>query len=171
MAQGFWIKLQYWTSFREGNMHDVIENGLEEYLGGKVRRDFQAHLAQCAECRAEVRQFEEFSGLFQALREPEPVQPEPGFYFRLSQNIDAQRQPSIWSIFSLDAVFGRRVAFASLMMLALAGSFLISRETGFERLNMNSPEAVMAAHDVSVPHEPSADRDRMLVTLASYEQR
>jgi predicted anti-sigma-YlaC factor YlaD len=151
-------------------MHRVIENGLEEYLGGQVRRDFQAHLAECEECRSEVRQFEEFSGMFQALREPEAVQPDPGFYFRVSQTIEAQRQPSLWSIFSLDAVFGRRVAFASLMTLALVGSFLVFNETGYEAPGVSAPEAAMASHDVSVPHESSVDRDRMLVTLASYEQ-
>lgn len=150
-------------------MHDVIQNGLEEYLGGQVRRDFQAHLAECAECRTEVRQFEDLSGLFHALREPDPVQPEPGFYFRVSRNIEAQSQDSIWSIFSLDAVFGRRVAFASLMTLALVGSFLISRETGYQAPGRIGPEAAMASHDVSVPHESSADRDRMLLTLASYD--
>jgi anti-sigma factor RsiW len=150
-------------------MHKVIEDGLEDYLGGQVRRDFQAHLQQCVECRTEVQQFEELSGLFKELRVEEPVQPAPGFYFRVSQNIEAQRRPSIWSIFSLDAAFGRRVAFGSLMTLAIVGSFLVTRETGFEPQNLNSPEAVMASHDVSVPHESSADRDRMLATLASYD--
>jgi anti-sigma factor RsiW len=153
-------------------MHDVIENGLEEYLGGQVRRDFQAHLAECAECRLEVRQFEELSGMFHALREPEPVEPDPGFYFRVSQTIESQQQqPTFWSIFSLDAVFGRRVAFASLMTLAIVGSFLVSSESGFENPAVNGPEAAMASHDVSVPHESSVDRDRMLVALASYQQR
>ena len=151
-------------------MHDVIENGLEEYLGGQVRRDFQAHLAECEECRLEVRQFEEFSGLLHVLREPETVQPDPGFYFRVTQAIEVQRQPSIWSIFSLDAVFGRRVAFASLMTLALVGSFLISSETGYDNPGASVPEQAMASHDVSIPHESSVDRDRMLVTLASYQQ-
>jgi anti-sigma factor RsiW len=152
-------------------MHDVIENGLEEYLGGQVRRDFQAHLAECEECRVEVRQFEELSGMLHALREPEPVQPDPGFYFRVTQTIESQQQPSLWSIFSLDAVFGRRVAFASLMALAIVGSFLVSSESGFENPNVNGPEAAMASHDVSIPHESSVDRDRMLVALASYRQQ
>jgi len=150
-------------------MHKIIEEGLEDYLGGQVRRDFQAHLDQCGECRTEVQQFEDLSGLFQELRVAEPVQPAPGFYFRLSQNIEAQRRPSIWNIFSLDAAFGRRVAFGSLLTLAIVGSFLVSRETGFEPPNPNNPESVMASHDVSVPHESSVDRDRMLVTLASYD--
>jgi len=152
-------------------MHDVIENGLEEYLGGQVRRDFQAHLADCEKCRVEVRQFEELSGMLHALREPEPIQPDPGFYFRVTQAIESQQQPTFWSIFSLDAVFGRRVAFASLMTLAIVGSFLVSSESGFENPSANGPEAAMASHDVSIPHESSVDRDRMLVALASYQQQ
>jgi hypothetical protein len=152
-------------------MHDVIENGLEEYLGGQVRRDFQAHLAECEECRVEVRQFEELSGMFHALRESEPIQSDPGFYFRVTQAIESQQQPTFWSIFSLDAVFGRRVAFASLMTLAIVGSFLVSSESGFENPSVNGPEDAMASHDVSIPHESSVDRDRMLVTLASYRQQ
>jgi anti-sigma factor RsiW len=153
------------------NMHDVIENGLEEYLGGQVRRDFQAHLAECEACRVEVRQFQELSGLFQSLREPEPIQPDPGFYFRVTQTIESQQQPSFWSVFSLDALFGRRVAFASLMMLAVVGSVLVFSETGYEAPGVSGPEEAMAAHDVSIPHESSVDRDRMLVTLASYQQQ
>jgi anti-sigma factor RsiW len=152
-------------------MHDVIENGLEEYLGGQVRRDFQAHLAECEECRVEVRQFEELSGMFRALSEPEAIQPNPGFYFRVTRTIEAQQKPSIWSMFSLDAVFGRRVAFGSLITLALVGSVLVSSESIFDAPGMNGPEQAMASHDVSVPHESSLDRDRMLVTLASYEQK
>jgi predicted anti-sigma-YlaC factor YlaD len=128
-------------------------------------------LEECPECRQEVRQFEELSGMFQALREPEPVQPSPGFYFRVTQTIESQTEPSIWSIFSLDAAFGRRVAFAALMTLAVAGSFLVSSESGFEAPDASGLEAAMASHDVSIPHESSVDRDRMLVTLASYQQQ
>jgi hypothetical protein len=152
-------------------MHDVIQNGLEEYLGGQIRRDFQAHLDQCAECRTEVRQFEDLSGLFHSLKEPEPIAVDPGFYFRVTQKIEAEREPSVWSIFSLDAVFGRRVAFASLMTLALVGSFLISNETGYQDPGVTGPEAVMASHDVSAPHDTVSDRDRVFASLASYEEQ
>ena len=152
-------------------MHHVIENGLEEYLGGQVRRDFQAHLAECEECRVEVRQFEELSGMFHTLREPEAIQPDPGFYFRVTQTIESQQQPSFWSIFSLDAAFGRRVAFASLMTLAIVGSVLVSSESSNGTPGVSGPEAAMASHDFSVRHEFGVDRDHMLVTLASYQQQ
>jgi predicted anti-sigma-YlaC factor YlaD len=152
-------------------MHEVIEKGLEDYLGGQVRRDFQAHLAECENCRAEVRQFEELSGMFSALREPEAIQPDPGFYFRVTQAIEARQQPSIWSLFSLDAVFGRRVAFGSLMTLAIVGSLLLSTESNVEIPGQNEPVQAMASHDFSISHESGVDRDHMLVTLASYQER
>jgi len=53
--------------------------------------------------------------------------------------------------------------------LALVGSVLVTSESGFYATTFTSPEAVMASHDVSVPHESSTDRDRMLATLASYD--
>jgi predicted anti-sigma-YlaC factor YlaD len=151
-------------------MHAVIQDGLEEYLGGHTRRDFQAHLDECAECRTEVLEFRELSGLFREMREAEPIAVDPGFYFRLSENLEARKRPSFWNLFSLDGVFGRRVAFASLMALTVMGGVLISQETGDIGIAAApAAPAIMASHDFSAPHEAGADRDRMMVTLASYE--
>jgi hypothetical protein len=154
-------------------MHAVIQDGLEDFLGGHTRRDFQAHLDQCAECQGEVREFQKLSGLFQVMREREQLAPEPGFYFRLSENLEAQKKPSFWSLFSLDSVFGRRLVFASLMTLTILGGILISQENGDiggQPSHAAAPDAIMASHDFAAPHESGADRDRMMVTLASYEQ-
>jgi anti-sigma factor RsiW len=151
-------------------MHAVIQDGLEEYLGGHTRRDFQAHLDQCAECRTEVLEFRELSGIFREMREAEPIAIDPGFYFRLSENLEVQKRPSFWSLFSLDGVFGRRVAFGSLMALTVMGGILISQETGDMGVQAAPPTAIIASHDFSAPHEDGSDRDRMMVTLAGYEQ-
>jgi anti-sigma factor RsiW len=154
-------------------MHEVIQNGLEDYLGGTVRRDFQAHLDQCGECRVEVSEFVAISSIFTVFKEDVPVaeeaagQPAPGFYYRLSQNLEAQKSISPWSIFSIDAVFGRRVAFASLMTLAVLGGLLVSRESDFRANELVQPEAIMA-HTNTVPHDAATDRDRMMLTLATY---
>ena len=80
----------------------------------------------------------------------------------------AEPVPSFWSLFSLDPGFGRRVVFASLLTLAVLGSYLVSRET--EYIAAPSPEAVMAI-DQSPAQDLGAarDRDMMLVTLTSYE--
>jgi len=150
-------------------MHRIIEEGLEDYLSGVVRRDFQAHLDQCRECSREIVEFESCSGLLSLLGEKsqEPVQPDPGFYFRVSQVIETQKA-SPWSLFSLDAIFSRRIIFASLMTLALLGSVLVARDSDMD-WDGSTPEAIMASHDTSAPHEAVAEREHMMATLASYQ--
>lgn len=151
-------------------MHEIIQDGLEDYLSGVVRRDFQAHLDQCEECRREVSEFSGVSALFSAFKEVEAPQPEPGFYYRLSQNLEASKSASPWGIFSLSGAFGRRVAFASLVTLGILGGFLISREADFGADTPAAPDAIIAAHDGTSQHEPATDRDRMMYTLATYRR-
>lgn len=152
-------------------MHDVIQNGLEDYLSGEVRRDFQAHLDQCDGCRREVMEFIEISGAFAAFKEEADIAPvpEPGFYFRLSQNLELRKAASPWNLFSVNAAFGRRVVFASLMTLALLGGLLVSHESDYGS-QQPGPDAIMAAHDATASHEPGSDRDRMMLTLATYQR-
>jgi anti-sigma factor RsiW len=154
---------------RKDDMHDVIQNGLEDYLDGKVRREFQAHLDQCAGCRGEVREFQEVSGLMHALRVPEPAQPAAGFFLRVEEGIEARKRSSLWNVFSLNAAFGRRVAFASLMTLAVVGSVLVSQERDYEGGPARGPEAIMASHDVAAYHTADSDRDQIMLALASYD--
>jgi len=155
-------------------MHPVILENLEEYLSGtllpKDLREFEAHLTACQECREEVRGMQEVSSLFTALRPVETIEPPLGFAARVTAQVAASRAPSFWSVFSLDPAFGRRVVFASLLTLAVLGSFLVSREAGYAP-GPNSPESVMAAEGSSnSPNAPAEnDRDMMLVTLTSYE--
>jgi anti-sigma factor RsiW len=145
-------------------MHQAIVESLEEYLAGVLtpmaQRDFDAHLENCEECRQEVNGMLDISGLFQSLHPAEEIVPPAGFCARVMQQVSNSQAPSFWSLFSLDASFGRRVVFASLLTLAIFGSFLVSRETGYAP-GPSTPEAVMAEHNTN--------RDAMLVTLASYE--
>jgi anti-sigma factor RsiW len=146
-------------------MHQVIVESLEEYLTGTLapaaRRDFEAHLETCHDCRREVHGMTEVSGLFASLRSSAALEPPPGFYARLMADVGNRRAASFWSTFSLDAAFGRRVVFASLLTLAVLGSVLVSRETSYSP-GPASPESVMAA-------DQDTNRDAMLVTLTSYE--
>ena len=102
----------------------------------------------------------EISELFPSLQPAGEVFPPAGFCSRVMQHVGRSQTPSFWSLFSLDANFGRRVVFASLLTLAVFGSFLVSRETGYAP-GPSTPEAVMANHNTN--------RDAMLVTLTSYE--
>lgn len=146
-------------------MHQVIVERLEEYIDGAMMpsalRDFEAHLETCEECRRELNGMLEVSSLFESLRSSEETAVPMGFYARVAARVSATAQvPSFWSLFSLDAAFGRRVVFASLLTLAVLGGVLVSRETHYAPGPQN-PESVMA--------QDAASRDTMLVTLTSYE--
>ena len=144
-------------------MHQVIVDRLEAYLAGAPgSREFTAHLESCQECQAELREMQEISSAFVALRTTEEIAPPPGFYARVAQRVEAERPRSIWGLCLLDPAFGKRVAFASVMTLAVLGSYLITRETEYSA-GPASPEVIMAQQ------APTGDPDVMLATLASYE--
>ncbi len=153
-------------------MHPVIQESLEEYLAGVLppaeQRRLDAHLATCARCRQEVSGMQEITSLFASLKPAEPIEPSLGFASRVMAQVKEIGSPSVWSLFSLDLAFGRRVVFACLLTLAVLGSYLVTRETEYAS-GPPTPEAVMAIEQAPPPSAPAADRDRMLVTLASYE--
>jgi len=146
-------------------MHAVIIDDLEEYLAGTLppsaHRRFQAHLEACNECSREVSGMQEVTNLFTSLKTEEALAPAPGFVAHVMQSVERRPAPSFWSPFS-DFAFGRRVVLASLLTLAVLGTVLVSRESGYTP-EPTTPEAAFAANSGS----PSADH--MLVTLASYE--
>ncbi len=154
-------------------MHAVVMENLEEYLAGTLepadQRQFEAHLSACEDCREELNEMREVSQLFGSLREEEEWQPSPGFYAGVVRQVEAQAvRPSFASLFSLDFVFGRRLVFASLVMLAVLGSYLVTRETSYP--TGPSPETVMAEQN-SPRFDSRPAQDNMLVTLTAYEQQ
>jgi hypothetical protein len=157
-------------------MHDIVVDELETHLNGGASRAFYAHLDACADCRAEVAGMDELSLLLRELRSsPEPgrenaaagMEPPLGFYNRVRYRIVEKQQKEAWGLFSPGAAFFRRVAFASLLLLAGLGSFLVTRESSFSGTDAAS---IMAQHDPVADHSESSDRDRMLVTLATYRE-
>lgn len=154
--------------------HEIVVDQLERHLSGKASQAFYNHLDSCPGCRSEVAQMETFSRLISELRPDSAApggetvpQPSPGFYNRVSFQIVEREQKRTWGLFSPGAVFFRRVAFASLALLAGLGSLLLTREASFA-----GPDAasIMAQHDPAAIHPEGSDRDRMLVTLATYRQ-
>ena len=144
-------------------MHQVILDRLEGYLSGTPSpREFTAHLETCEECRTQVREMQEVSSALVALRASEEVTPAAGFYARVTERVEAARPRSLWRLVWLDPTFGRRVAFASLLTLAILGSYLITRETDYSA-GPSRPEVIMAQQG------PGDNPDMMLATLASYE--
>jgi len=155
-------------------IHDIVIDELERHLSGNASRAFYDHLGSCDACRTEVAQMDDLSLLLRELRPADPEnelasvpQPSLGFYNRVTWNIVDQQRKEAWGLFSPGAVFFRRIAFASLLLLAGLGSFLVSREASFSGTDAAS---IMAQHDPATVHSESSDRDRMLVTLATYRE-
>ena len=114
-------------------MHGVVIESLEEYLAGCLepgaQRDIEAHLSNCAMCREEIRAMREVSQWFGALRSEEDWEPAPGFSARVMEQVGERKAvPSFANLFALDLAFGRRLVFASLLTLAILGSYLVSRD-------------------------------------------
>ena len=153
-------------------MHVVVMDSLEEYLAGALepaaQREIEAHLSTCKNCREEIHSMQDVSQLFVSLRSEEVFDPPPGFYAGIRKQVDDRRAvPTFAGLFAMDFAFGRRLLFASLLTLAVLGSYLVSSEIGYQA--GPSPEAVMAEQD-SPTFESAPARDNMLVTLTAYEQ-
>jgi hypothetical protein len=156
-------------------LHDIVVDELERHLSGRASRAFHDHLDRCPGCRAEVEEIAECSLLLQELRpEAESVpQPSLGFYNRVANRIVERQRREVWGLFSPGAVFFRRIAFASLLVLACLGSFLVSRESAYFEPPSGasmSPDIAIIQHNLKDDHAPSADRDQMFVTLATYRE-
>jgi len=154
-------------------MHAVVLDSLEEYLSGLLepaaQRDIEAHLGACRKCREALRGMQDVSQLFGSLRSEEVWDPLPGFYAGVMQRVGEPRAvPSFAGFFALNLAFGRRLAFASLLTLAVLGSYLVTRETHYS--GGPSPEAIMAQQN-SPAFDSARAEDNMLVTLTAYEQR
>lgn len=83
-----------------------IETQLIAYLDGKAtageRRDVEAHLAECAACRARA---EEFRGVWTLLDEAPAMEPSLGFDARVRRAVAAEPSPApfAWLVPSLRA--------------------------------------------------------------------
>ena len=153
-------------------MHAVVMESLEEYLSGALepatQREIDAHLSACKMCREEIHGMQDVSQLFGSLRSDQVYDPSPGFYGAVRQQVSQQQAaPSFASLFQTNFAFGRRMAFASLLTLAILGGYLVSSE--IEYSGGPSPEAVMAQQD-SPSFDSAPAHDNMLVTLTAYEQ-
>jgi anti-sigma factor RsiW len=154
-------------------MHAVVLESLEDYLSGglkpAVRREFETHLSACDTCREELAGLTEISGLFASLRPQEAMEPAPGFYARVVHRLEERKPaPALSGWLALDLMFGRRLVFASLVMLAVLGGFLVSRETRYAVPASPSPESVMAQQN-SPAFDSEPAENNMLVTLTAYE--
>jgi hypothetical protein len=104
--------------------------------------------------------------LFGAVKTQESIEPAPGFYARVMQEVGGRKAvPAFASFFNLDLAFARRLVFASLLMLAALGSYLVSREAEYP--TGPSPDVVMAQQESTLDAAPA--HEAMLATMTTYE--
>ena len=157
-------------------MHEPVKANVEDYLAGSVSlpREFTVHLLACEECRREIAALKSQSTLVRVLRCAEEIEPRVGFYARVIERIDFQRQASIWTIF-LEPAFGRRLAMASAVLAMLMGLYLVGSEPGNQGLiaGRNPAVVVLPGEDEPGPvlgADLDQDRGAVLVNLATFRQ-
>jgi anti-sigma factor RsiW len=151
-------------------MHDIVVDQLERHLSGTASRAFYNHLEGCPACRTEVAEMEDISHLLREFRLEDESAPEPSFFFynRVASRIIEHERRGAWGLFSPGVAFFRRVAFATLLLLAGLGGYLITSQRAVPE--GTDAAAIMGQHDPSVSHQNGSDRDHMLVTLATYSE-
>jgi hypothetical protein len=148
-------------------MHEPIRDRLEDLLRDRGYRSVAGHLADCAECSTELDAMTQQASLFATLRGPE-MEPAAGFYARVMQRIEESEIGSFWSFF-VDSSFSHRLAYASLAIAVVLGTYVISTESrehrGFGNLALSSSH-----YDVLVMGDQTEQRDAVLENFAVHLQ-
>ena len=148
--------------------HNIIAEEFEDHLGGGASQAFYDHLKACPDCRTQLSEIDRVTSFMSELKSAgDSAPPVPlGFYNRVAAGVREQQGSGPWDLFSNSALFFRRVAFAALLLMAVMGGVLATRDMG--EPGADDVTVIMARHDAFAVHEESADRDQLLVTLASY---
>lgn len=156
-------------------MHHPIKEYLEDILNGTAgsRSEVKAHLSNCHGCREELQRMELHSRLFQSLRAPADIEAGPGLYARVLDRIESQTKSSIWNVF-LESPFGKRIAYASVTLAMLLGSYMVSTEPGGQPASSLAEVAISEQQPVPdfavAEDDRQQTRDAVLANLASYHQ-
>tara|TARA_B100000949_G_scaffold180769_1_gene161922 strand:+ start:528 stop:1007 length:480 start_codon:yes stop_codon:yes gene_type:complete len=156
-------------------MDQFLKDNLEAYLSCELdddrKAEWNAYLAAYPTAARQVALYEKTASMLRELRPPEDNwSGAPGFYDRLAERIEEQQRIPFWSVF-LQPPFGRRLAFASLMWLALLGSYFVtftdpadSQKRVVEAFLVEEPSPV---HKVRLGTDLHENRSSMLATLIS----
>jgi hypothetical protein len=153
-------------------MHREIRDHIEDVLrGGDSLKDAPEHLAQCDECRSEVRGMREQTALIRELRAPADFAADlrPGFYARVMERIEAEGPISIWNLF-IESAFGRRIAVASLALALAIGVYLVTSERSAEDATIALESQQVAAEQTIVAGEDAPAREITQVDQSQTDQ-
>jgi hypothetical protein len=152
----------------EGNMHGSIRTELESLLEGNGdAASLTQHLTSCSECAGEVAAMQTQNNLFRPLKSSEDVEPTAGFYARVMQRIEEKAKDSIWAVF-VYSPFGKRLAFASLSVALLLGSYVVAQEKLDGDLTADTVVAEQTHYDVPMDGDQAHQRDEVLQNFAAH---
>jgi predicted anti-sigma-YlaC factor YlaD len=152
-------------------MHEPLKGRIEDYLqGAKPVHEVEQHLQSCATCNDEVQTMVDHSKLLRSLKTSEEMEPAAGFYARVLNRIEESKM-SIWTLFS-ESVFATRLSYASLTLLVLLGTYLVTTTEREQPLASSTPEVMLAGDEQARPvgNDPQKDREAVLVNLATYQE-
>lgn len=152
-------------------MHGSIRGRLEDLLRAESsagsHEGLSEHLASCVECSAELAAMKTQAAMLKKLRAPEELEPAPGFYARVLQRIEERGDRSIWSVF-IESPFGRRLAYASLTVALVLGSYVVTQESRDGHLGGVNMMAQDVHYDAPVMGDQAQQRDATLENFATH---
>ena len=150
-------------------MHGSIRNRLEFLLMGKGDcPEAEQHLQSCQRCSSELDEMKSQARLIRTLRAQEDLEPAGGFYARVLQRIEERAKDSIWAVF-IYSPFGKRLAFASLTLAVLLGSYVLTEEGLDGHLLGEKMVAQQLHEDPLVAGNPAQQRDAVLQNFAVHQ--
>ncbi len=157
----------------EETMHEPVRERIESLLTPKVSAmvypEAQKHLSSCVECMSELTTMKAQSKILYSLRAPEEMEPDVGFYARVLQRIEERGGNSIWSVF-IYSPYGKRLAYASLAIALVLGTYVVSEESQDGHLDANNSVVGQKNGFTPVIGNQQEQRDAVLVNFASYQE-
>ena len=163
-------------------MHEFVRDRLEELLAAEQldarlpvvhqkSQEVKNHLNSCAECSSEIAFMRAQAEALRTLRAPvvQGIEPGAGFYARVIQRIEQRSKNSIWSVF-VDSPFGKRLAYTSLAIAALFGSYVVTLEARDGHLGGQGTVAQQLSADEECYGSQAQQRDAVLVNFASSQR-
>ena len=155
-------------------MDSFLQERLENYLAGRLNEqdlaEFERRLAADSSANEEITAFRATADLFAEFKvdTSEDMEPAPGFYYRVMEQVEAEQGESLWSLF-LQPLVMRRFAFAALMWLLMLGSVAVlhddttaqSVQLADSILKQQPPEQIY----VRLGPDLQQNRDSMLAVL------
>ena len=154
-------------------MHGSIRERLEALLGDKRSaaelEDVSVgnHLAHCSDCASDLAAMKAQSDMLRLLRPAETLEPTAGFYARVMQRIEERTKESLWASL-IYSPLSSRIAYASLTMALLLGSYVITAEKRDGHLEGAFQVIESSHYDAPVTGNVVQQRNAVLENFASH---